>query len=122
MPCSGVGAVADSAVLERVAGRVTIADRVVARIARRAAEHASTRVHRNVGTDLPRVEVEVAGHRVRVEARVAASWPEPAAAAASRVAGAIREALEGLVGVRVDDVLVTVEAVVATAEPRRRVS
>ncbi len=50
-----------------VGGRVTIADRVVARVARRAAERASTPVRRGpVGTDLPHVDVEVAGRRVRV--------------------------------------------------------
>jgi uncharacterized alkaline shock family protein YloU len=59
---------------------------------------------------------------VRVAARVAGTWPEPAADVAARVAGAVRAELEGLVGVRVDDVLVTVEAVVAAAEARRRVS
>ncbi|HYQ73573.1 hypothetical protein [Cellulomonas sp.] len=106
-----------------VGGRVTIADRVVARVAHRAAARASTPVRRGpVGTDLPHVDVEVAGRRVRVAARVAGAWPEPAADVAARVAGAVRAELEGLVGVRVDDVLVTVEAVVAATEARRRVS
>ncbi|MCG7284539.1 hypothetical protein MHY85_00965 [Cellulomonas sp. ACRRI] len=106
-----------------VGGRVTIADRVVARVARRAAERASTPVrHGPVGRDLPRVDVEVAGRRVRVAARVAGTWPEPAADVASRVAAAVRGELEALVGVRVDDVLVTVEAVVAAAPAGRRVS
>lgn len=106
-----------------VAGRVTIADRVVARVARYAAGRTSTPVHRSVvGADLPHVDVDVAGRRVRVTARVAGSWPEPAAALASRVAGAVRSSLEEIVGVQVDDVLVVVEAVVAAPEQPRRVS
>lgn len=106
-----------------VAGRVTVADRVAARVAARAAGQVSTPVRRGpTGTDLPHVDVDVAGNRVRVAARVAGTWPEPAAAVAGRVADAVRTALGDLVGLQVDDVLVTVEAVVAASAPRRRVS
>jgi uncharacterized alkaline shock family protein YloU len=103
-------------------GRTTIADRVVAKVARHAAAGASTVVSGGlVGSDLPQVDVDVAGTRARVRARVASTWPEPAADVAARVRDAVRSQLERIAGVRVDDLVVTVAAVRSPEPETRRV-
>ncbi|MFI2105315.1 hypothetical protein ACH436_18635 [Isoptericola sp. NPDC019693] len=105
-----------------VAGRVTMADRVVVKVAQQAAAGASTPVRGGLaGTDLPHVDVELAGARARVRARVASTWPEPAADVAARVRDTLREELERLVGVHVDDLVVTVADVRPPAAEGRRV-
>ncbi|WP_277210040.1 hypothetical protein [Isoptericola croceus] len=94
-------------------GRVVLEDRVVVKVARQAAATASCAVgSRLTGNKLPDVEVELAGQRARVRARVAAEWPEPAEDVAARVRDAVRGELERDVGVSVDDLVVTVAAVV----------
>jgi uncharacterized alkaline shock family protein YloU len=94
-------------------GRVVLADRVLVKVARQAAATASgVGGRRLAGTRLPDVDVELAGQRARVRASVAAAWPEPAADVAARVRDAVRSELERVVGVSVDDVVVTVAAVV----------
>ncbi|MGF0115037.1 hypothetical protein ACQFYA_01765 [Promicromonospora sp. Marseille-Q5078] len=106
----------------RVAGRVTVADRVVVKVAQHAAAGASTRVRGGLsGPDLPQVEVELAGRRARVRVRVASTWPEPAAQVAGRVRDAVRTELGRLAGVEVDDLMVTVAAVQPPAAEVRRV-
>lgn len=101
-------------------GRTTIADRVVVKVARHAAAGASTVVSGGlVGSDLPQVDVEIAGLRARVRARVASTWPEPAAEVAARVRDAVRRELERVAGVRVDDLVVTVTSV-RSPEPEGR--
>lgn len=103
-------------------GRTTIADRVIAKVARHAAAGASTVVSGSlVGSDLPQVDVDVAGTRARVRARVASTWPEPAADVAARVRDAVRSQLERIAGVRVDDLVVTVAAVQSPEPGKRRV-
>ncbi len=94
-------------------GRVVFEDRVLVKVARQAAATASRAGgSRLAGDKLPDVEVELAGHRARVRARVASVWPEPAADVAARVRDAVRSDLERHVGVSVDDIVVTVAAVV----------
>lgn len=103
-------------------GRTTLADRVVVRVAQYAAAQVSTVVRGGLGeTGLPRVEVQLAGHRARVRVRVASTWPEPAADVAMRVRDAVRDALDRLVGVRTDDLVVTVTAVQPPRPADRRV-
>jgi uncharacterized alkaline shock family protein YloU len=103
-------------------GRTTIADRVVVKVARRAAAGVSTVVPGGlVGSALPAVEIQLAGLRARVRARVASTWPEPAADVAARVRDAVRGELERIVGVRVDDLVVTVAAVRPPERDGRRV-
>lgn len=93
-------------------GRVVLEDRVLVKVARHAAATASrTGGSRIRGGKLPEVEVELAGQRARVRARVAAVWPEPAADVAARVRDVVRSELERHVGVSVDDLVVTVTAV-----------
>jgi uncharacterized alkaline shock family protein YloU len=93
-------------------GKVVLEDRVLVKVARHAAATASHSTGpRLTRTKLPDVEVEVAGQRARVRAWVAAAWPEPAADVAARVRDAVRGELERLVGVSVDDLVVTVAAV-----------
>ncbi|MFD6135558.1 hypothetical protein [Isoptericola sp. NPDC060257] len=105
-----------------VAGRVTVADRVVVKVAQQAAAGASTPVRGGLaGTDLPHVDVELAGTRARVRAHVASTWPEPAGDVAARVRDALRDELERLVGVHVDDLVVTVADVRPPADEGRRV-
>jgi uncharacterized alkaline shock family protein YloU len=104
--------VAESGTAE-IPGRVVLEDRVLVKVARHAAATASPAAGRRItGDRLPDVEVELAGQRARVHARVAAAWPEPAADVAARVRDAVRAELERLVGVSVDDLVVTVAAVV----------
>lgn len=97
-------------------GRVVLKDRVLVKVARHAAATASRASGRRLtGNRLPDVDVDVSGRRARVRARVAATWPEPAADVAARVRDAVRTELERLVGVSVDDLVVTVASVVHAA-------
>ncbi|WP_206074649.1 hypothetical protein [Antribacter gilvus] len=106
-----------------IPGRVVLKDRVLVKVAQHAAAEASQAGVRRGARRLPDVDVEVAGQRARVRTRVAATWPEPAADVAARVRDAVRGELQRLVGVSVDDLVVTVAAVAPGAgrEAERRV-
>lgn len=73
--------------------------------------------------DYPRVQCEVAGHRVRVRVDVVTLWPYAAAEVAAAVRDHIGERLRVLAGMSMDSIHVTVAKVVlpTTTTPRRRV-
>jgi len=110
-------------------GSLTVADRAVERIAQaavlsvpgvaRATETAGT-VESALGRAYPRIDCDIAGDRVRVEARIATRWPLPAAAVAEQVRQHVTDRLQELADVRVDGIVVTVAKVVRPEAPERR--
>jgi len=110
-------------------GTLTVSDRVVQRIAEaatlsvdgvaRAAETAGT-VESALGRAYPRIDCDVAGGRVRVEARIATHWPLPAATVAEQVREHVTDRLQTLADVSVDGIVVTVAKVVRRETPQRR--
>lgn len=112
-------------------GRTTIADKVIERIAARAALEVPAVVRHNTGpemlsavtSNLPRVSAETAGDRLGVELTVALDWAASAHEAAADVRRHVGEQLERLTGKTVDRVDVTVAALVtgSAAGRERRV-
>ncbi|WP_432574305.1 Asp23/Gls24 family envelope stress response protein [Kineococcus sp. SYSU DK005] len=113
-------------------GHLVVQDRAVQRIAEAAAVEvegvapagATTGAIGNaLGRDYPRVDCEVAGHRVRVRLEIVTVWPHSAAEVAAAVGDHVRERLRVLAGMSVDSTRVTVARVAppTTAAPRRRV-
>lgn len=110
-------------------GTLTVAGRVVERIAEaatlsvdgvaRSAETAGT-VESALGRAYPRIDCDVAGDRVRVEARIATHWPRPAASVAEEVRDHVVDRLRTLAAVEVDGIVVTVAKVVRPEAPQRR--
>ncbi|MEJ5914684.1 Asp23/Gls24 family envelope stress response protein, partial [Pseudokineococcus sp. 1T1Z-3] len=100
-------------------GSLDVADRVLERIALRAAGEvdgvapgASGPLGGLLGSGFPSVQVEHAGSHVRVLVDVATLWPRPAAEVAAGVRTTVARRLEELAAVTVDAVAVTVRDVV----------
>ena len=113
-------------------GRTVVADRVVERLARRFTLEVPGVVRQSTGPDLvsaltpdlPKVSVESAGDRVRLDLRIAVAWEHEARAVASAVQRSVRRRVVEATGKAVDRVDVTVVALVpASGRPseRRRV-
>lgn len=110
-------------------GRLTVRNRAVERITEAAALHAPG-VHRHgsglgrlAGRELPRIDVDVAGDRVRADVEVAVEWGRPLADTAAAVRREIADALTHHGGLVVDGVRVHVAAVIPpSAEPQRSVT
>lgn len=112
-------------------GTTTIADKVLERLAARAALEVPGVVRHSTGPDvlsavtpdLPRASAQVAGDRVSVDLKVAVDWAASAHEVAASVRRHAREELQRLTGKTVDRVDVTVSALVAApaAGIRRRV-
>ena len=111
-------------------GRLTIADRVVERVAVHAASGVDgttavgSRLGRVVGRSFPRADVEIAGHRVRVTMTVATVWPAVLAEVTSQVRQSVTRSISDLVGMHVDSVDVHAGKVVQPGDVvvrRRRV-
>lgn len=104
-------------------GHLTIADRVVERVAVMAARQVDgvavtgSGLERAVGRSLPRAEAHVAGKRVRVEMQIAVTWPAALPQVSAAVRETVRERVSTLVGMHVDAVDVTTAKVVQ-ARPR----
>jgi uncharacterized alkaline shock family protein YloU len=126
----------DTAVLPRVPdgavrGTTTIADKVLERLAARAALEVPGVIQHSEGpdvlsavtSDLPRVSAETAGDRVSIELKVAVDWASSAHEVAAALRDHVRGQLERLTGKTVDRVNVTVSALVMppTAGHGRRV-
>lgn len=99
-------------------GRLTIRHRAVERITMAAALN-TPGVHRHggglgrlAGRDLPRVDVDVAGDRVRADVEVAVEWGRPLAATATAVRRDVTRALSDHSGLTVDSVRVHIAAVI----------
>lgn len=108
-------------------GRLVIADKVVERIASRAAGDVEAVTENRsgwskvVGRSLPTPTAKVAGGRVRVGVDVAAAWPAPLGDLAIRVRDHVSERVETLTGMPVVAVDVTVADVVHVDAQTRRV-
>jgi uncharacterized alkaline shock family protein YloU len=112
------------------AGRTTIADKVLERLAAGAAlevpgvvrHRAGPEVLSAVTSDAPRVSVEVAGERLRIDIKVAVEWEASAQEVAAQLRRHVGEHVGRLTGKTVDRVDVAVTALVpASPETRRRV-
>ncbi len=108
-------------------GTLVVRDKVVERIATRAAldtagvEHHAEGLGKLIGRDLPRIDVRVAGDRVRAHLDIAARWPASLPDLTGNVRTNVARALTEYAGLTVDAVDVTVAAVVLapTDTPRR---
>lgn len=108
-------------------GRTTIADKVVERIAAKAAGEieavADTRggLTRLLRGRLPRASAVVAGSASRIQVEVAASWPTPMSSLATKVRDHVSERVTTLAGVEVMAVDVSIADVVHVESRQRRV-
>lgn len=99
-------------------GALTIADRVIEKVAARAATEvpevvaAGSAFGRAVGRELPRAQAHVAGRRVRVELHIAVAWPAPLPEIGAAVRQVVADRVTGFVGLDVDSVDVTTDRVV----------
>lgn len=107
-------------------GRLTVADRVVRRVATAAAGEVGGVVRLRPGrlTDLtgtglghgyPHAEATVAGRRARVRVEVVARWGTPLPALAARVRDRVQERLDDLAAIRADAVDVVIVRVLPPA-------
>lgn len=113
-------------------GSLTIADRVVERVAGYAVTlvpGASAAPRRVLGITVgdvredreAPVDARVDGHVATVEASVSIAWPASVRAVAARLRDQVRADVEGLTGVRVAHVDVDVVSLSAPVSPARRV-
>jgi uncharacterized alkaline shock family protein YloU len=116
--------------LDQSRGITDISDRVVERIAGRAAGEVDdalavprTGIARLGPADIdPSVEAHVDGKDVRLKVRLAVTYPAPVRDVAKRVQVAVRARVEALTGLQVTSVHVEVVAAVVRRPARRRVS
>ncbi|WP_328291812.1 Asp23/Gls24 family envelope stress response protein [Kineococcus sp. NBC_00420] len=85
-----------------------------------AAQDSAGTIATALGRSYPRVDVQVAGHRARVEVDIVTAWPRPAAAVAAAVRDHVTERLRTLADLDVDVVDVTVAKVLRPTTPERR--
>ena len=109
-------------------GSLTVADRVIERLATIAAlevdgvVRTGSAVDRALGRQYPKAEAHVAGGHARVTVEVAVRWPAPLADLAGHVRDQVRDSLTTLANVQVDAVdVVAAKMVIAATTPRRRV-
>jgi len=99
-------------------GSLTVRDRAVSRVAEYAAVHTdgvvrqSSGLGRMMGRDLPRVDSNVSGGRVRVKVAIATAWPRSVPAVSAAVRAGVAEQLQASTGLIVDRVDVVVDEVV----------
>ena len=111
-------------------GTLTIHDKVVRRLASRAAldtagvQRHGAGIDKITGRGLPRVHVQIAGDRVRAGVDIAVAWAWPLPTVAAAVQANVTHALTAWAGLHVDAVDVSVPSVVdpdaATPPPRVR--
>jgi uncharacterized alkaline shock family protein YloU len=103
-------------------GSLTIHDKVVRRLATRAAldtagvQRQAAAIDKLTGRDLPRVHVQVSGDRVRAGVDIAVVWPSVLPTVAADVQRNVTHALYAWAGLYVDAVDVSVPSIV-TDEP-----
>jgi uncharacterized alkaline shock family protein YloU len=104
-------------------GTLVIRERVVERIAERAALGVDGVVRRPstlgrvTGRDLPRAEATVAGDRTRVRVEIAVAWPAPLAATAATVRDRVHDLVASCTGCTVDAVDVRASSLAPTPDP-----
>lgn len=102
-------------------GDLVIADRVVDKIARRAAlgvtgvVHSGSGLDKMVGRQLPKVSANTRGDQTRVGVDIAVAWPRSAADVASHVRAAVSDAVSEYAGLKV----VAVDVAVTRIDPAR---
>lgn len=107
-------------------GSLTIADKVVERIASIAAREIEQVTDSRAGwtgmyRNLPRATAKVAGGRARIGVEVAAAWPSSLPAVSAQVRDRVSGQIESLTGVSVVAVDVTIADVVHLESNARRV-
>ena len=110
-------------------GTLELKDAVVVHVAEQAALSVDGVVRHSSGLDvvthrdLPRVDADRAGDRVRAAVELAVVWPTPLAPAAQAVRESVRSALADLLGLTVDAVDVTINQILpaSAGSPSRRV-
>lgn len=99
-------------------GTLTVKDRVVERLATRAALDTdgvlarSQTLDKLTGRSLPRVRVAISGDRVRAGLDVAARWPMPLPELTAAVRTNVARALTSFAGLQVDGIDVTVPVII----------
>lgn len=107
-------------------GDLTIADRVVDKIAARAAVDvrgvvpSGSGLDKVVGRRLPRVSTNTQGTQTRIRVDISTVWPRSAAQVCGEVRSAVTEAVSELAGLRVVAVDVSVARIETTRPARRR--
>ncbi|MGI8578684.1 MAG: Asp23/Gls24 family envelope stress response protein [Nocardioidaceae bacterium] len=100
-------------------GELVLQDKVVVRIAERAAldirgvMRQSGRLSKVTGRDLPRVSATIAGSRARIRLEVAVVWPQPLSKLAATVRDQVGQRVATLTGLQVDAVDVSIRALVS---------
>jgi uncharacterized alkaline shock family protein YloU len=105
-------------------GRTTIADKVLERLAARAALDVPGVIHHTPGPDvlstfastLPRASTETAGEHLTVSLKVAVDWGASAQEVAEGVRSHVRDTLQRSTGKTVDRVNVTVAALLTARQ------
>ena len=129
MLCCGAAAVTDdiAAATDRDAedlpadpgdrGELVVRDKVAQRVAEKAARdtdgvqsHAAG-LDKLTGRELPRAKVYISATRVRAHLDIAVTWPHPLSAVGAAVQRNVTAALTNAVGLRVDGVDVTIQAI-----------
>jgi uncharacterized alkaline shock family protein YloU len=110
-------------------GTLTLADRVLVKIAQRAALEVdgvapagatTARLGGMLGGGYPDADVQQAGTRAGVTLEIATTWPHPAPAVAAAVRATVTRRLRELAAVDADTVAVHVAAVVQAPPPRQQ--
>lgn len=108
-------------------GNLEIRDRVVKRLAERAAldtpgvRARAGGLDKITGRDLPRSRAVTSADRVRVWLEIAVAWPSPVVDVARQVQRNVTAALGNYAGLRVDGVDVAVTHVLADESPTRSI-
>lgn len=109
-------------------GRLTIADKVVQKVATLAAREVDDVVSNSAalphllgGRQTPKADAVVAGGHARIGLDITIAWPRSAPEVSGRVRDHVLRRVSELIGITVDAVDVTVTEVVRTAPPSRRV-
>lgn len=110
-------------------GSLTIRDKVVQRVAERAAldtsgvqSHAAG-LNKLTGRELPRATVYISATRIRAHLDIAVTWPHSLPAVGAAVQRNVTDALTECIGLTVDGVDVSIETVVtAGTTPTRTVT
>ncbi len=107
----------------RSRGRLTIAPRVVEKVATIAVNEVTGVVAAGSGLDAvvgrryPKVSADVAGDRATIAVDVAVEWGHPLATTATTVRDRVRSRVRDLVGISADAVDVTIARIVLPSEP-----
>ena len=98
-------------------GQLVVRDKVAQRVAEKAARDTDgVRSHaagldKLTGRELPRAKVYISATRIRAHLDIAVTWPHPLSVVGAAVQRNVTDALTNAVGLHVDGVDVTIEAI-----------